>query len=198
MKSAIKGGEFARRLAVVAVAVGCLAVPATAQVVRVYAVKHRTAEELAPLVEPAIAGEGKVIADRRTNSLALLGALDVRARTVVLHYEARNSGELASAGASVRWHAGAGAFRVGDVAWPTGAAAVAVGVEGDAARHASTLAGELRILEGQTGRISSGTSLPLRSRRVSRGRYGAVVDESTQYVTAESGFEATPHVLRDG
>ncbi|HKA14726.1 MAG TPA: secretin N-terminal domain-containing protein, partial [Myxococcota bacterium] len=178
MKSAIKGGEFARRLAVVAVAVGCLAVPATAQVVRVYAVKHRTAEELAPLVEPAIAGEGKVIADRRTNSLvlsgsergvasalALLGALDVRARTVVLHYEARNSGELASAGASVRWHAGAGAFRVGDVAWPTGAAAVAVGVEGDAARHASTLAGELRILEGQTGRISSGTSLPLRSRR---------------------------------
>ncbi|HKA16220.1 MAG TPA: hypothetical protein VKH41_14450, partial [Myxococcota bacterium] len=25
-----------------------------------------------------------------------------------------------------------------------------------------------------------------------------VVDESTQYVTAESGFEATPHVLRDG
>ena len=177
-----------------------LAGSAVGQTVRVYAVQHRTADELAPLVETALAGEGRVAADRRTNALVLSGspravatalellaALDVRARTVVLRYESRRSGELASAGANVRWRAGAGSFRVGDVRWA-----------GEAARDASTLAGELRILEGQSGRIASGSSLPVTARRIRHGRYGAVVEESTRYVAAESGFEASPRVLRDG
>ena len=65
--------------------------------VHVYEVRHRVAEELLPLAETAMAGEGRVAVDRRTNALvlsgsrqavasalSLLGALDVRARTVVL------------------------------------------------------------------------------------------------------------------
>ena len=207
----MKHGSIARRTALAVLALCWIAASASAQVVRVYKVAHRTAEELAPLVETAIAGQGRVIADRRTNSLvlsgsepsvasalALLGELDVRARTVVLRYEARSSGELRSAGASVRWGAGAGGCRVGELSWPSGAAALAIGAEGAAERHASTLAGELRILDGQSGRIASGASLPVTSRRISRSGRGEVVEESTHYVTADSGFEATPHVLHDG
>jgi type II secretory pathway component GspD/PulD (secretin) len=86
-----------RRLALLACAAIWLALPAGAQVVHVYEVRHRVAEELLPLAETAMAGEGRVAVDRRTNALvlsgsrqavasalSLLGALDVRARTVVL------------------------------------------------------------------------------------------------------------------
>ena len=207
----MKGGTNARRTALVVIAALWIAAPAAAQVVRVYEVRHRIAEELAPLVETVLSGEGRVVADRRTNALVLSGspravasalellaALDVRARTVRLRYEARRSGELASAGASVRWRAGAGGLRIGDVLWPRAAAAVAIGVEGEAARRASTLAGELRILDGQSGRIASGTSAPITARRIQRSRHGAVTLESTHYENAESGFEASPRVLRDG
>jgi Flp pilus assembly secretin CpaC len=221
----MKDGKRVRRFALLAFAAIWLAAPAAAQVVRVYEVRHRIAEELAPLVETALSGEGRVAADRRTNALVLSGssravasalellaALDVRARTVRLRYEARRSGELASAGANVRWRAGAGGLRIGDVLWrspqvdphdaaqmgPRGAAAVAIGVEGGAAHRISTLSGELRILDGQSGRIASGGSAPVTTRRIERGRHGAVIEESTQYESAESGFEASPRVLRDG
>lgn len=214
----MKGGTNARRTALLWLAALWLAAPAAAQVVRVYEVQHRTAEELAPLALTALSGEGRVVADRRTNvlvlngppravaaALELLEALDVRARIVRLRYEERRSGELASAGASVRWRAGAGGLRIGDVLWrapeadpPRGAAALAIAVEGEAARGTSTLAGELRILDGQSGRIASGASAPITARRIQRTRRGAVIEESTHYENAESGFEASPRVLRDG
>jgi type II secretory pathway component GspD/PulD (secretin) len=213
----MQNGTNARRCVLMVIAALWLAAPAAAQVVRVYEVRHRIAEELAPLVETALAGEGRVVADRRTNALVLSGspsavasaleilaALDVRARTVRLRYESRRSSELASAGASVRWRAGAGGLRIGDVLWrsPEGdrraEAAAAIAVEGEAGRRASTLAGELRILDGQSGRIATGTSAPITARRIQRGRRGAVIEESTHYESAESGFEASPRVLRDG
>jgi type II secretory pathway component GspD/PulD (secretin) len=71
-------------------------------------------------------------------------------------------------------------------------------VEGGAARRTSTFAGELRILDGQSGRIATGTEAPVTSRRIRRTRHGAMIEESTQLANAESGFEATPRVLRDG
>src|SRR5262249_36314878 len=67
-------GRTARWLAWLAMAVLGLAEPAAAQVVHVYEVRHRIAEELAPLVETALAGEGHVVADRRTNALVLSGS----------------------------------------------------------------------------------------------------------------------------
>ncbi len=189
-----------------------LALPAGAQVVHVYEVRHRIAEELLPLAETAMAGEGRVAADRRTNALVLsgsrkavatalelLGALDVRAHTIFLRYEARRASDLASAGARVAWRAGVGGLRVGNVRWPgAGPASVAVEVDAVRERRTATLAGQLRILDGQTGRIATGASLPITHRRVERGRHGPVVSESMQLVSAESGFEASPRVLRDG
>jgi type II secretory pathway component GspD/PulD (secretin) len=186
--------------------------PGAAQGARVYEVRHRTAEELAPIVETALAGEGRVVADRRTNQLVLTGspraiatalellaALDVRTRTVVLRYETRTTSDLSAAGASVRWRAGAGDFRIGDVSWPgAGPARIAVSADARRDRGAESLAGELRILDGQTGRIASGDAVPVTTRRIRRGSHGAVVDASTQYVSFDSGFEATPRVLRGG
>jgi type II secretory pathway component HofQ len=204
-----------RRRLFVAVVIGIasagIAAAAAAQEMRIYAVQHRTADELAPVVASAVEGEARVIADRRTNSIVLSGSprgvasalqllatLDVRPHTVRLRYEARTSGELTSGGVSVSWRAASGSFRVADVHWPSGAAALAVGAESETTRRTEAFAGELRILEGQSGQIASGASLPITTRRIQRSGVGEVVDEETRYVTAQSGFEASPRVLRDG
>jgi len=201
-----------RRLALVAVGALWLALPAAAQVVRVYEVRHRVAEELLPLAETAMAGEGRVAVDRRTNALVLSGsrkavasalellaALDVRARTVVLHYESRRARDLASSGVRVAWRVGAGGVRVGNVRWPgADPASVAVEVEAARARRAATLAGQLRVLDGQTGRIATGVSVPVTQRGRLESRPTRSEPQSTQLVSAESGFEASPRVLRDG
>lgn len=188
-----------------------LALPAAAQVVHVYKAKHRTAEELLPLAETALSGEGRVVADPRTNSLVLSGsregiqsalalfaALDVRAHSVVLRYESRGAGDLASQGARVTWSVDAGGVRIGNVAWPGEGTRVAVGLDDRAVQQTGTLSGQLRVLDGQTGRIATGESRPVPTRRVERGRFGPVVAESTHYVSADSGFEARPRVLNDG
>jgi type II secretory pathway component HofQ len=200
-----------RRLALCACIAWCLALPAAAQVMRIYEVRHRTAEELLPMVETAMSGEGRAAADRRTNTLVLSGsrqavesalellaALDVRPRTVVLRYESRGARELSAQGARIAWSVGAGAVRVGNVIWPDGGSRVAVQVDEGELRRSSTLSGTLRILDGRSGRIATGTSLPVATRRVHPGPAGPVFSESTQYVSADSGFEATPRVLGDG
>ena len=161
-----------RPIAWLALAALVLGAPAAAQTVRVYQAQHRTVEELESLVAAALHGEGRVAADPRTNALVLSGSpravqealdllavLDVRARMMRLRYESRSTGELASAGASVQWRAGAGAWRLGDVRWSRGAAAMAA--EGSAGQRTSTLRGELHVLEGQSARIASGTAAPV-------------------------------------
>jgi len=202
--------QRARRLAGIACLALALALPAFAQVFRTYEVRHRTADELLPLVETAMSGEGRAAADRRTNTLvlsgspqavesalALLSTLDVRTRSVLLRYESRGAQELAARGARVIWSTDAGALRIGNVSWPGGSRAEIHADEG--VTHGSgTLAGTLRILDGQTGRIATGTSVPVTTRRVQPGPAGPTWTESTSYVAADSGFEASPRILGDG
>lgn len=200
-----------RRVALLICIVGWLALPASAQVMRTYEARYRTAEDLLPLAETALAGEGRAIADRRTNTLvlsgsrhavesalALLATLDVRTRSVVLRYESRGAGELMAQGARVTWSTGAGPVRIGNVAWPGADTRVAVRVDEGEARYSGGLAGTLRILDGQTGRIATGASVPVTTRKVQPGPAGPMWTESTTFVSADSGFEASPRILGDG
>ncbi|MBW2714286.1 MAG: hypothetical protein JRC77_11120, partial [Deltaproteobacteria bacterium] len=51
--------------------------------------------------------------------------------------------------------------------------------------------GKLMIMEGQSGRIATGRSVPIQSRSKKYGTH-------TEFITAESGFEAQPTVLGNG
>jgi len=188
-----------------------VALPAAAQVVQIYQVRSRTAEDLLPIAETAMEGEGRAMADPHTNSivlsgprkavdgaLALLGTLDVRARSVVLHYESRSAQELTARGARVAWSTGSGPVRIGNVISPHADTHVAVRVEEGMFQRGGMLGGTLRILDGQSGRIATGTSVPVTARRVQPGPAGPVWTESTTYVSADSGFEASPRILGDG
>jgi type II secretory pathway component GspD/PulD (secretin) len=205
------GGGVLHRLTRIALLCLLLAASAAAQVTQVYQTKHRDPEELAPLVEAVIGPESRVVADRRTNllvlsgsrqgiatALALLERLDVKPRTVLIRYESRGANELGAQGAEVRWSAGAGGVRIGNVRWPGERDGVAVRLDERSAQGSSALAGQLRILEGQSGRIATGTSMPVPLRRVTETPRRRRVEQGTQYVTAESGFEARPRILGDG
>ena len=188
-----------------------LAAPAAAQVTQVYQAKHRSADELAPLAEGFLGPEGRVVADRRTNllvlsgsrqnvatALSLLAQLDVRPRSVLIRYESRSAHELAALGAEIRWSAGTGGVRIGNVRWPGARGGAALRLDSRSGTRTGTLAGTLRVLDGEIGRIGTGTQVPVPVRRVIDEPRGPRVVESTHYVGAESGFEARPRVLGDG
>jgi len=180
-----------------------------ADVVRVYKVQHRTAEELLPLARSAMASEGSVEADTGSNSLLLAGSregvattllllsrVDRPLRAVVLRYESHRLRELESRGIAVEWSGDAGAARVGDVRWPRDGVAFQVG--DDTGSRERTLAGEVRILEGQSASILTGQSVPVTTRRIRQGGSDFAVHRSTTFVPVESGFEARARVLADG
>ena len=191
-----------------------LAVPAAAAAgaaTRVYAAQGRPAEELVPLAETALGTAGRAVVDRATNSVVLIGdegavaeayALlerqDRRLRSVVLRYESRSLAELEAAGIDVDWSVDAGGVRVGNVVRPRGGSGARILGGASRRERGQELAGVLRIAEGESGRLLTGSAVPVTRRTVQRGRLGPTVTESTQWVNADSGFDASVRILGDG
>jgi len=192
---------------ITALAVSLLLVSLTAtwaqqRTIEVYKAANRTAAELLPLAETAMAGEGSAAVDSGTNSIVLMGppsaveralALlrqqDQRRRMVVLRYESKRIEELEAAQIRVDWTAGGGSFRVGNVIFPGGRTGALVTGGAHQSHGESTLAGTLRLLDGEVGRIGSGRSVPVHS--------GGVFTSSTTFVSAERGFTARPRILSE-
>jgi type II secretory pathway component HofQ len=183
----------------------CAATPGVAApAAEVYRVQHRLAEELLPYAEAALAGAGKVVLDPRTNALvlfsesperlrstlALLASQDRAPRSVVLEYASRRVGDLSAAGLRIDWGVATGALRVGNLIVPPGTTHVGLSPRGAGSDSASSFAGTVRILEGRSGRITTGESAALATRP---GR-----PESTLWAAADSGLEAQVRVLGDG
>jgi len=184
---------------------------ALAQTVEVYTPRGRSANELLPLAEAAIADGGRVVADPGSNRLilagepeavartrALLESLDVPRRSVVLRYASTTTSSLDAQGIDVRWSVRKGGVRVGNVTRRRGRSQVDIQLDAREERRRSRVAGQLRIAEGEAGRISTGVAVPVTTRTLERGPFGTVVRESTQTVSAETGFEARPRILGDG
>jgi len=168
--------------------------------VEVYKAANRTAAELLPLAETAMAGEGSAVLDSGTNSIVLMGprsaverslALlrqqDQRRRTVVMRYESKRVEELAAEQIRIEWSAGGGSVRVGNVLFPGGRTGVRVSGGAVRSQGEDAFAGILRVMDGEAGHIGSGRSVPVHSR-------GAFTS-STTFVTAEQGFTARPRIL---
>jgi hypothetical protein len=196
--SLVRIGRLALTLAL---ALWCAAAPAHAErATHVYRAKHRLAQELLPIAQAGLGDAGSAVVDRGTNSLVLIGepaaieaalallaAQDQRQRTVVLRYESRTIAELEASGVRVEWSVRSGGVRVGNARGESGLALLR---RGRSARESGSFSGQLRLVDGGSGRISTGTALPI----VRRGRRGT----STEFVRAESGFEARARVLGDG
>ncbi len=194
-----------RTLALVALVVLAGALAATARAERAMEVvrpAHRLAEELVPIAQAALGEEGTATADPATNSLLLAGerpaverakalvqAQDRPRKSVTLHWSVRDQAELAGAGVRVDWSAGSGSLRVGTLRFPEDRVEVAAEIL--RTERERRLEGVLRVLDGETGRIGAGHTVPV----TTRDGYGGT---STAFVTGERGFEATPRILGSG
>jgi len=196
---------------------------------RVYEARHRPAEELLPLAETALGERGRAAADPSgsrvvmageaaalAEAVALLEEVDRPLRSVVLRYRSERTEELEARGVEVDWAADSGEMRVGRVRGPAPRhgesrggrhgseddAELRVRAEAVRSREEGELRGTLRVAEGESARIATGTAVPVRL-----GTRGSPHDrrfperhrhETTVLVSAESGFEATPRILGDG
>ncbi|MBW2242890.1 MAG: hypothetical protein JRH01_12980 [Deltaproteobacteria bacterium] len=191
-----------RWLLLIVVALGLATEAHAERVVEVIRPAHRLAEELVPLAQTVMGEDGTATHDRSTNSLVLVGsreavdrakslvqAQDRRQRSVTLYWSARDQAELAAAGVRVDWTVGGGSVRVGNVLFPENR--VEVSAEILRTERERRLESSLRILDGETGRIGAGHTVPV----TVRDRYGRA---ATDFVTGEQGFEATPRILGNG
>ncbi|MDJ0788462.1 MAG: hypothetical protein QNK05_16775 [Myxococcota bacterium] len=176
------------------------ALPAVAdRSIEVYRAQMRTADELLPLAQTALAGEGTATLDPGSNAillvgpearvaeaLALLRELDARRKSVVIHFESRRRDELSKSGIEVDWGIEAGPLRVGTVIVPSDAKGARVTTSLLAGERAGGFSATVRVLDGEVGRIGSGASVPVRSRF------------EIERVEAQRGILARPRVLSDG
>jgi type II secretory pathway component HofQ len=172
--------------------------------VQLYRPQSRVAAELVAAAEAALGDEGSATLDPGTNALVLIGEreavdatlallaeLDRPLRTVVLHYESERLEDLEARGVRIAWSVSAGSFRIGNVIAKPGVDRLAVRPLGVRSVRSGRLAGVLRVEDGRSGRIETGTSLPV------------VHDVSpweshVDTLSASSGFEATPRIQGDG
>ncbi len=177
-----------------------------AREVAVYEPQHRVAAELAPYAEAVLAPEGSVRVDPRSDSLVLIGdearvreALtllrerDEPLRIIVIRSSQVREADLLEDGLRIEWQGSYGWIVIGsDYAAknPTATIALEPGLRVDwsehAARHEHVFTSEVRVLEGSTGRISTGTAVPY------------AVGDGTEYVSADSGIETTARMTGDG
>ncbi len=185
-------------LAVLLVSVGSSF--ASSQAMEVYRAQHRLAHELVPIAETALGSEGQVTLDARTatlvlsgrpaavrRALALLEEMDRPLSQLVITQEIRELRELDRLSAQVSWQVSYGSFRIGTIPLPVDGLYVALGAQRESQNVTSR--NVLRLLEGGTGLILTGKSIPF----VYELYWGNV-----DLVPVETGFEVMATMLGDG
>jgi type II secretory pathway component GspD/PulD (secretin) len=170
----------------------------------VYRPLSRAAAELQAPAQASLGSEGTATVDAASNALVLIGdpaaiqatlallaELDGPRPTVVLHYQSKRQTDLEASGVRIDWSVDAGSVRIGNVHVPPGVDLLVIRPFDLREKRNATLAGMLRIQDGQSGRIETGSSVPV-VEHVSpwESRVGSV--------SAASGFEARPRVQADG
>ncbi len=189
-----------------------LLVPAAQARVAVYKADYRLASDLLPYAEAGMGNEGKIQLDPTRNSILLVGddaqvertlsllkAQDTAPRMIRLHYEHVRQEELSEYGLSIQWKGNYGHVILGDknpgnkeglhVRWPDEGLHLRWREREQSSK--GRFQGELMILEGHSGRIATGRSVPLQNHSK---KYGT----QTSFIVGESGFEAQPTVLGSG
>lgn len=169
-----------------------------AQTIELYEARFRPADELVPIATSALGAEGQVTLDARTatlilngspaavrRALALLEQMDRALSTVIVDVSVREVTDVETLGARVAWKTTLGGVRVGTM--PFGPDGLAVAVDGSRASETRTASSSLRLLEGATGVVRTGTALPV--------LFASYWATTTAFVPVETGFEVSARLL---
>jgi type II secretory pathway component HofQ len=183
---------------IVAVLVGWLFVCiAAAQSLEVINLKHRTAEEVIPVLQPLVESGGALSGQQytlfvRTSAAnlaqlrAALEQIDREPRQLLISVRQGSSEDLRRDGASV-------SGRVGS----DGAAATVRGTRSDTRSQSDGVA-SVSVIEGGSAFIASGASVPIVTTIAAGAGRRPWAASSTQYRDLTSGFLVTPRINRDG
>ena len=195
------------RLALVVFLYGAGVHPTEGQTLETYRIQHRPVADLVRIAEQAMGNDGLVTLDPRTatlilngspaavqRTLALLAELDRPLRHVDLRYQIRDAADFDDLEARVAWQASAGPVRVGTLGGAGDGVSedgVRIGITAQRGNTRVTSGSSLKVLEGSPGVIQTGEAFPF--------IYEPYYDtETTTFIPAETGLEATATVLGDG
>jgi len=168
----------------------------------VYVPKHRSAEELAPLVATVMGEGGSAVADPHSGKIVLSGepaalaqaraalaSLDLPISQYRVDSETTTRAGLEGAGARISGWVDAGSVRIGRVRGPEG---VRVRAGAGDARAAERMTASVVVQEGRSAELWTGVAVPLTSRTVERLGPYARATETTQMVEVRSGVRVRP------
>ncbi len=186
----------------VGVALLLVALSAGAGSLQIYVPRSRPAEELAPLVQSLLAGQGQAVADPHSGKLILSGdpeaiaqalaalrELDQPVRQYRVDSETSTRKELEGESARVDGWIDAGGVRIGRVVGPEG---VRVRANAGSGGSSERLAASVVVMEGRSAEIWTGSDVPVTTRTIERAGTYSRVTESTELVRVRSGFRVRP------
>ena len=184
------------------VALLCLALSAAAGSLEIYVPRSRPAEELAPLVQAMLAGQGSAVADPHSGKLILSGEpeaiaqalaalreLDQAVRQYRVESETSTREALDATSAHVDGWIEAGDVSIGRVVGPEG---VRLHASAGGGGSSERLAASLVVMEGRSAEIWTGSDNPVTTRTIERAGPYARVTETTELVPVRSGFRVRP------
>jgi type II secretory pathway component GspD/PulD (secretin) len=201
-------------------AAGCAA--AQEAVLEVIPLRHRTAAELIPIIQPLLVRDGSVsgfqgqlIVRTTPANLAeikrILASVDTAPRQLIITVRQDADLDQSRSAAEVSGSVGGDRGRVTVPGGPDSRGGSVVLREGDASVRLQVLEGSrslsdrntqsVRIMEGREAFVRIGQSMPVRERQVQRsvvgGRVVEQVVETTQFRDAATGFYVLPRVSGD-
>jgi hypothetical protein len=178
-------------------------------VMETFALKHRTIEEIIPVLRPLIPPPGvvtglndrlvvKTTPDNLSAVAEVLGRIDQPPRRLVISVRQERAETLDALGASLDAR-----VRAGDLTLSTGKAGrgegsrAGVQVYGTESRDEGVTVQQVQTIEGHPALIRAGTSVPVGERYVFVGPAGVGVADSVRYLDLATGFYALPRVSGD-
>ena len=181
--------------------------PAWPDSLEIIPLRHRTVEQVLPVLRPLLEPGGTVSGTQNTlivrtspKNLAdlkqVLANIDKAPRRLLILVRQDASSSVGQRAAELSGTVGAGRVVIG-----SGGSASERGVTARASDtrflSESGIVQQIQVLEGSPAMIHTGQSVPTVSRTVTPGPRGAVINESVTYREVTSGFEVMPRLIGD-
>jgi type II secretory pathway component GspD/PulD (secretin) len=195
------------RIAVVAVILAPAPAPAWSQSLEMIPLKHRTVDQVLPILRPLLEPGGTISGTQSTlivrtspRNLAeikqVLANIDKAPRRLLISVRQDASIARERREAQVSGTLGTGRVVIGSGS-PANERGVTARITDTGSSSESDLVQQIQVLEGSPAWIQTGQSVPIVNRTVTPGPRGPVTSESVIYRDVASGFEVVPRVVGD-
>jgi type II secretory pathway component GspD/PulD (secretin) len=181
------------RVLAVAFSVGLISIAAFAQSLEVIQLKHRTAQELIPALQPLIAQGGALSGQEYTLFVRTTGANLAEVRRVVAQLDRAPRQLLVSVRTATRQQIEREGIAVQGELSTEGSRAQVAGVDRKSHVESGSLA-SVAVLEGNSALINNGSSVPVVTAVAGGTGRRAWIAAQTEYRELPNGFLVTPRV----